>query len=384
VPTPVPRTPTPAHTLFNGGWAYCIPKKCNECEGDCDGDAQCKGALKCLERGTQAVPNCYKGTPARDLDYCYVPTPVPTPVPRTPTPAHTLFNGGWAYCIPKKCNECEGDCDGDAQCKGALKCLERGTQAVPNCYKGTAIRDLDYCYVPVPRTPTPAHTFYNGGWDYCIAEKCNECEGDCDSDAQCKGALRCNQRGSGPVPGCFKGTPVHHVDYCYGPTPVPTPVPTSACASQDQTKACAKKIAADPTLCSDATGYWFHHCRGSCNLHAGSPCPVEAATAFKCADALGQARCARRLANHPTMCDVASPMWWRARCRGTCDFEGALPCKPALNCANGVKNDLQCQHKIHSEPTICTKRYYHGTSGLNWWGSQCRGTCDRLGLAKCP
>jgi len=157
----------------------------------------------------------------------------------------------------------------------------------------------------------------------------------------------------------------------------------SQCPTQDVSpRACAKKIGAAPKLCKDKKGYWFHHCRGSCNLHARTSCLNVGKE--KCADQLGRQRCARRLANHKKMCHVKSPMFWRARCRGTCDLEGALPCTPVLKCANGQKTDLQCQHKIHQDKSICTRRYYHGTMGLNWWGKQCRGTCDRLGLAKCP
>ena len=44
--------------------------------------------------------------------------------------------------------ECEGDCDGDAQCLPGLKCKERnGYESVPNC-TGSGTKGWDYCYAP--------------------------------------------------------------------------------------------------------------------------------------------------------------------------------------------------------------------------------------------
>ena len=52
---------------------------------------------------------------------------------------------------------------------------------------------------------------------------CDICEGDCDSDDQCRSYLLCFKRtGNEPVPGCF-GTGTVGRDYCYKlPSPVPS------------------------------------------------------------------------------------------------------------------------------------------------------------------
>ena len=51
--------------------------------------------------------------------------------------------------------------------------------------------------------------------------KCDVCEGDCDSDQQCRGDLKCFQRnGVQAVPGCM-GSGTSGSDYCYEPTTAP-------------------------------------------------------------------------------------------------------------------------------------------------------------------
>ena len=52
------------------------------------------------------------------------------------------------------------------------------------------------------------------GANGCGAGKCDVCQGDCDSDADCKSGLRCFQRnGLTPVPGC-SGDGAAFFDYC--------------------------------------------------------------------------------------------------------------------------------------------------------------------------
>merc|ERR1712054_158082 len=65
----------------------------------------------------------------------------------------------------------------------------------------------------------------DGGW--CspggAAHPCKACQGDCDSDADCMGSLKCLQlSGAEPVPGCLdtgkaKGRQAGY-DYCYDPS----------------------------------------------------------------------------------------------------------------------------------------------------------------------
>lgn len=67
-----------------------------------------------------------------------------------------------------------------------------------------------------------AGTYYNG-WGssngYCTQiSPCPACHGDCDSDSECQGNLRCFQRGTGdPGPSYCKGAPIKSYDYCFDP-----------------------------------------------------------------------------------------------------------------------------------------------------------------------
>ena len=48
----------------------------------------------------------------------------------------------WAYCDSKLCDEGQGDCDNDSQCKGSLQC---GTDNCKN-YHDIADPSTDCCY----------------------------------------------------------------------------------------------------------------------------------------------------------------------------------------------------------------------------------------------
>ena len=116
------------------------------------------------------------------------------------------------------CKLCEGDCDGDSSCEGNLICAQRdGFEAVEGCSGEGGSRDVhgkDVCVHPPTSQPTPAPVStltdiqyvgnpcsdaYDGG-------QCKECTGDCDSDNDCEGELRCTQRSGSSglvnVPGC--------------------------------------------------------------------------------------------------------------------------------------------------------------------------------------
>ena len=61
-----------------------------------------------------------------------------------------------------------------------------------------------------PATPstitTPSGQLISSSVGGCGSKGCKECEGDCDSDSDCKGNLECFQRdGLGAVPGCGSG-----------------------------------------------------------------------------------------------------------------------------------------------------------------------------------
>ena len=59
-----------SNTIKNFGQEYCDNIECGLCEGDCDGDEQCKGDLKCFKRdGYEKVPGCDGGNDAGDCKY---------------------------------------------------------------------------------------------------------------------------------------------------------------------------------------------------------------------------------------------------------------------------------------------------------------------------
>eukprot|EP00797_Seminavis_robusta_P030257 Sro628_g178040.1 n/a (839) ;mRNA; r:20721-23488 len=126
----------PFLTDVEGGCSAASP--CMQCHGDCDKDEDCEGSLKCYRRPgdhSSPVPGCAtSGTPG--TDYCYEPS---TYVLRLRTPRCSL---------ERPCEVCEGDCDGDRDCRGSLKCFRRAyldVRPVPGC-DNLGIEGLDYCY----------------------------------------------------------------------------------------------------------------------------------------------------------------------------------------------------------------------------------------------
>lgn len=149
-----------------------------------------------------------------------------------------LVNKGGSGCsAANPCGMCEGDCDWDADCAGDLKCFRRThtAESVPGCISGGAgdTPYTDYCWSPI----SPAPLQDNGGSGCSPAVPCGECQGDCDSDDDCAGLLKCFQRSSSDevVPGCTKGGAgdVRTHDYCYNPEPVADPVCTADAPCRD-------------------------------------------------------------------------------------------------------------------------------------------------------
>ena len=124
------------------GTLGCTPANpCTRCQGDCDNDNDCSGALKCKERsGTEAVKGCTSGG-AGDVttyDYCYDEV------------AFKNKNNGANTCTPQgKCDRCQGDCDSDLDCNSGLKCFQRSsTEKINGCLAGGSgdLDDYDYCF----------------------------------------------------------------------------------------------------------------------------------------------------------------------------------------------------------------------------------------------
>ncbi|KAK3274206.1 hypothetical protein CYMTET_17596, partial [Cymbomonas tetramitiformis] len=71
----------------------------------------------------------------------------------------------------------------------------------------------------VQGSPETAPSLKDRGVEGCSSSSpCSKCSGDCDSDAECAGSLKCFQRDNyTPVPGCSAGGggDVKWHDYCY-------------------------------------------------------------------------------------------------------------------------------------------------------------------------
>lgn len=116
--------------------------------------------------------------------------------------------------------KCQGDCDSSDQCEGKLVCYQResGNSVPPGC-SGTPTGNKDYCYDPNDSTEQPLAGSLGMVGDNGIPASVfplGRCLGDCDSDSQCEGNLRCFQRNQGDPgpPGCT-GMAVGATDYCY-------------------------------------------------------------------------------------------------------------------------------------------------------------------------
>lgn len=225
--------------LVNLGGSGCTERKrCMECQGDCDSDADCASGLRCLQRDSSAehVPGCKSGGTGDigTTDYCYDPVKVPV-----------LSNLGSSGCkLSKQCTECQGDCDQDADCAYGLECFQRDSsvELVPGCKSGGSGDNptTDYCY-----DPSKVHRLANRGSSGCTAGyRCTECQGDCDVDSDCFPGLKCFQRDTkaAKVPGCTSGGSgdISTHDYCYDPSKTPqlSNLGSSGCKNSDKCTAC--------------------------------------------------------------------------------------------------------------------------------------------------
>lgn len=98
--------------------------------------------------------------------------------------------------------------------------------------------------------PLKANSLQSLGEDACNANnRCESCQGDCNSDADCANGLKCFQRSvSETVPGCAVGGAgdIIGYDYCFEAIPV-----TVTIGSSDDTEKC---VDSDPVLCNTDAG----------------------------------------------------------------------------------------------------------------------------------
>merc|ERR1711865_1176425 len=105
------------------------------CQGDCDGDAQCASGYRCFERtGDGEVPSCNSANAITDWDYCIA------------EDSEVLWNVDVSGAGDGGLTKCEGDCDNDSQCASGLVCIQRDGHAdVPGCGSAGGTADWDYC-----------------------------------------------------------------------------------------------------------------------------------------------------------------------------------------------------------------------------------------------
>jgi hypothetical protein len=187
----------------NGGPVSVYPLQI--CQGDCNSDWDCDWGLNCLQRdSTEEVPGCM-GEGTSGNDYCYLAGK------RT---LHLMGVNGvpeWSYPL----KPCEGACDYDYDCDWGHNCLHRNaTEAVPEC-DGVGEYGVNYCY-KAKREELQIHGIDGfPGHHYPL----KECEGNCQSDNDCKDDLLCFIRsGAEEVPGCY-GLGEPGFSYCYDPYP---------------------------------------------------------------------------------------------------------------------------------------------------------------------
>ena len=133
---------------------------CQEGEGDCDGDSECAGSLKCgvdncnrPEQNTwdAAADCCYalvqEGGVCQINDDCQGDLVCDGNLKKCRKESTDLgqYDGSFCSAGGRLCQEGEGDCDGDNECAGSLKCGE------DNCNRpeqNTWPSHYDCCYQP--------------------------------------------------------------------------------------------------------------------------------------------------------------------------------------------------------------------------------------------
>lgn len=155
----------------------CIPSNpCPECTGNCAKDTDCMGTLKCQKRTSSnplaPIPGCM-GTGSAQWGYCSnsIPSAAPVAGSRRPTKAPAIGSrgplaspsvptraptAGWkplvipirTCTVDSPCDECQGDCRYDLDCKGDLVCFQKDPNVpIPGCLGNDASR-TDWCVNP--------------------------------------------------------------------------------------------------------------------------------------------------------------------------------------------------------------------------------------------
>mmetsp|Transcript_8693 Transcript_8693/g.13120 ORF Transcript_8693/g.13120 Transcript_8693/m.13120 type:complete len:783 (+) Transcript_8693:124-2472(+) len=156
----------------------------HHCQGHCRNDFDCKPGHWC-QRGDPGANGCI-GTPKPGTNYCV---------------QGSINNVPADYNL--RLGPCAGNCNSHTDCHTGFKCLNKG-QPPLGC-RGNPRSDYGYCNQPEIRTV---------GVDPTI--KLDLCEGDCDSDLDCKKGLKCSDRSAGSLAPdrCYPGYLQDSTDYC--------------------------------------------------------------------------------------------------------------------------------------------------------------------------
>ena len=129
------------------------------------------------ENASDPIPGC-SGLGVPTWDYCYYDYTVFNRI--VPTLVHV---GDDDEIEEFSLQECQGDCDSDADCAYGLVCFERlGNETVPGCM-GEAIPMEDYCIPPQQANELTLHGI-NGVPE--INYPLKACQGDCGTDDDCE------------------------------------------------------------------------------------------------------------------------------------------------------------------------------------------------------
>merc|ERR1711981_1502861 len=137
-----------------------------------------------------------------------------------------------------KLSECQGDCDSNRECGAGLYCQHdhRGYVRGHNC--GSRGRKYaDYC---VRRANSSHYTFF--GWH--TRGRLGRCQGDCDSNKDCRRGLRCAQtNGYARGNGCRGRSHKKAADYCVRARPLTLATTPSTDGSQEADSEHARETA---------------------------------------------------------------------------------------------------------------------------------------------
>jgi hypothetical protein len=143
-------------TCDDDGTECCTPKTCENGGGRIGGGPVSCGSSFYPKPRTTSCSTC-----ADDGDECC----------GLKTCGDRFGNGGQYYGIPiasngvsactttSRCDQCEGDCDTDDECKSGLLCKQRryGNEILPGCVGSAASNGYDYCYEPTRSSVVTCH-----------------------------------------------------------------------------------------------------------------------------------------------------------------------------------------------------------------------------------